>query len=542
MRIRHVQAATILAIVVSAVSLSAAGDTRVVDAARSGSRDAVQAAIKARADVNAAEADGTTALHWAVRRGDARTVDLLLTAGADAKTANRYGVTPLVLAATAGDAVIADRLLKAGADANAVGADGETVLMVASRTGNVDVIKALVARGASVSAGERWMGETPLVWAAAENHAAAIRTLAELGADVNAKTAAVRYPAQKPKDPSNYVTSAAPKGEWTPLMYAAREGATDAALTLVALGANVNLRDNDGMTPLIEAVINMHLDLAAKLLDKGADPNLADNSGMSALFAAVDMRTPAWERGRPDAQERDTLDCLDMMRVLLDHGADPNLALKGRMLQRYHAGGPGAFIEGTTPLMRAARYSNLDMVRLLVERGANVQATQKDGTTALMLAAGVKYAITQEGDPENSGTFADSLEIVKLLADKGADVNATNSLGQTAMYGAAFVGKEPVIRFLADRGARMDAKTTAGLSIYDAVLNKGVSDDGTGSRVGGKPGPALVALVRNLMDKAGVPIAEKPNVQRAFGARAANPDPSSVAAPTTTPAQSAPQK
>jgi ankyrin repeat protein len=263
------------------------------------------------------------------------------------------------------------------------------------------------------------------------------------------------------------------------------------------------------VTPVLEAILNMHLDLAAALLDRGADPNLADSAGMTPLFAAVDMRTPPWERGRPDPEETDTLDCVGMMKALLDHGADPNLALRRRMLQRYHANGLGALGDGSTPLMRAAYYDNLDMVRLLVERGADVKAAQADGTTAMMLAAGVKYAITQQGDPKKAGTVADAYEIVKLLDEKGADVNAANATGQTALYGAAFVGREPIIRYLAAHGARLDVKTTQGLTLYDAVLNTGVADEGTGSRVGGKPGPGIVALVQQLMEAAGVPAVTK---------------------------------
>ena len=519
MRTRLLALASLL--VVASAVLQGAGDSRLFDAVKSGNREAVRTLLERDAAglVNLSEADGTTALHWAVRRHDGNLVEMLLGAGANATLANRYGVTPLSLAATGGDAGIVERLLQAGADPNTTVADGETVLMLASRTGDVNVIRSLVGRGANVNARENWMGETPLIWAAAEDNVAAIRTLVELGADVNAVSAPVKYPPQKPKDPSNYVSSAPPKGMWAPLMYAARDGAADAALALVSLGADVNKRDPDGMTPLIEAIVNMHFDLAAQLLDKGADPNLADASGMTPLYAAVDMRTPAWERSRPDPKETDNLDCLDLMRVLLDHGANPNLALTARLLQRYHANGSAAMGEGTTPLMRAARYDNLDMVQLLVERGADVKATQKDGTTALMLASGVKYAITQEGDPEKSGTVADAYEIVKLLTEKGTDVNAANMVGQTALYGAAFVGRDPVITYLAGHGARLDAKTKAGLSIYDAVLNKGVADEGTGSRVGGKPGPHTVALVRGLMEEAGVTPGETANVERAFGAR-----------------------
>jgi len=541
MRNRHVVLASMILAASAALAQGAGVDARLLDAVKGGNREAVRTMLKqgARELVNVPEADGTTALHWAVRRHDGALVEMLLGAGANATAANRYGVTPLSMAATGGDAAIVDRLLKAGADPNTTVADGETVLMLAARTGEVNVIRSLVARGAVVNAKENWMGETPLIWAAAENNVAAIHALVELGADVNAVSAPVKYPPQKPKDPSNYVSSAPPKGMWAPLMYAARDGATDAALALVSLGADVNKRDSDGMTPLIEAVINVHFDLAAKLLDKGANPNLADSSGMTPLFAAVDMRTPAWERSRPDPKETDNLDCVDMMKVLLDHGANPNAALTGRLLQRYHAGGSAAMGEGTTPLMRAARYDNLDMVRLLVERGANVHMTQKDGTTALMLASGVKYALTQEGDPEKSGTVADALEIARLMVQKGADINAQNAQGQTAMYGAAFVGREPVIRFLAESGADFSVKTRQGLSIYDAVLNKGVADEGTGSRVGGKPGPKTVALVRELMVQAGITPDETANVQRAFGGRTAAPPPAQQAQPAQAPS---PQK
>jgi hypothetical protein len=160
------------------------------------------------------------------------------------------------------------------------------------------------------------------------------------------------------------------------------------------------------------------------------------------------------------------------------------------------------------------RYSHLDIARLLVERGASVAIAQPDGTTALMIASGVKYAITQEGDPDNSGSPDDAYEIVKLLADKGADLNTTNAKGETALYGAAFAGRDRVIQFLADHGARVDAKTRTGYTILDGALNTGVADEGTGSRTGGKPGEPTVALVKAVMIKAGVPPTFTASVQR----------------------------
>ena len=188
----------------------------------------------------------------------------------------------------------------------------------------------------------------------------------------------------------------------------------------------------------------------------------------------------------------------------LIRGKDVNQALTGRTLQRYHANGPAYFGAGTTPLMRAAKFDNLDMIQLLLTHNADVNRAQPDGTTALMLASGVKYTITQEGDPEKAGTADDAYQIAKLLVERGADVNATNAKGETALYGAAFTGRNRVISYLAERGGRLDARTKTGLSLIDAALNVGVSDDGSGTRVGGKPGEATVALVRDLMTKAGV--------------------------------------
>ena len=295
-----------------------------------------------------------------------------------------------------------------------------------------------------------------------------------------------------------------PKGQWTPLLYAAREGAADAALALVALGADVNVRDPEGVSPLLEAILNAHFDLAAQLLKHGANPNLTDNAGMGPLYAAIDMNTPPWERSRPDARITTDLDCVGLMRVLLDHGADVNARIKGRLLSRYHAGGAPGMIEGTTPLIRAAKYANYDMVELLVSRGADVALAQSDGTTALMFAAGVKYSITQQGDPPNHGSLDDAHAIVRLLHQKGADLNAVNNKGETALYGAAFAARNKVISYLAANGSRLDARTKQGLTVLDGALNTGVADDGTGARVGGKPGPETVTLVRELMVTAGV--------------------------------------
>jgi ankyrin repeat protein len=517
MRLRHLVTCVVIGLgsAFPATGVNAAGDSSAVaDAARAGDVRTVDALVKQRADVNGVQADGTTALHWAVRNSNLRMVDALLAAGAHATAANRYGVTPLSLAAGYGDAAAIDRLLKAGADPNGTVAEGQTMLMLAARSGQIDAVTRLLAAGARVNDKEKWMGETALMWAAAENNTSTVVTLLERGADINARSTSVAYPAQKPADPSNYVGSFVPKGQWTALMYAARENAAESAQALIDHGADINVQDPEGVTPLLEAIVNLHYDLAAMLLQKGADAKLADKAGMTPLFAVVEMRTPAWERSRPRSKERDRLDGIGLMTLLLDRGADANATLKGRQLTRYHAGGSAAFGDGTTALMQAARYNHLDIARLLVDRGADVSLAQPDGTTALMIAAGVKYALTQEGDPDNMGTPDEALEIVRLLVDRGADVKAANAKGETALYGAAFVGRDRVIQFLADRGARFDAVTRTGLTILDGALNTGVSDEGTGSRVGGKPGPATIGLVRELSVKAGVAPAAKATAER----------------------------
>lgn len=529
-------------LVVLTATASAAQGVPVSNAVKNRDERAVQQLLRRGADVNVPEADGTTALHWAVRSGQAGIVDALIRAGARVSARNRYGITPLSLAVEGGDPVIVERLLKAGADATTELTERQTVLMVAARTGKPDVIRMLVAYGADVNAKEAWMGETALMWAAAANNAAAVRMLVELGAVVNARSGTVTYPDQKPAEPSNYVGSFVPKGSWTPLMYAARENAIDAAAALIDAGADINAQDPEGVTPLIEAILNLHYDLAKMLVDKGANPRVADKAGMTPVFAVVEMRTPTWERSRPRLEERGEVDGPSLIGVLLDKGADLNATLTGRQLSRYHGGGSAAFAAGTTPLMQAVRYKHFDLARLLVARGADVTMKQPDGTTTVMIAAGVKYAITQEGDPDNMGTPADAYEIVKLLVERGADINEANDRGETALYGAAFLGNEQIIRYLAERGAKLDIKTKTGRTILDGVLNTGVPDEGTGARPGGKPGPATVELVRRLMVAAGVePTSMVAGRREARQAGQGLTDPDPVRAPAAAPAPVSPQ-
>src|SRR4029434_4147210 len=288
-----------IVIVAAMASLSAAANSLpLIDAVKAGNVETVRTLLKQRVDVNAALPDGTTALHWAAHTNATELARLLLAAGAKANAANRYGVTPLTLAAESGNAALAEALLSAGADPKVTVGEGETILMSAARAGNVGTIKALVAHGADVNAAEQWQGQTALVYAATQNHADAVKVLVELGANVNVRSKKLEFPDFVFKT-AGMIYAVQPVGDWTPLMYAARDGAIDAVRALAAGGADLNLVDPDGTTALTLAIINGHFDTAVALLEKGADPNVPDKSGMTALYAAVDMNTIQTVWGRP---------------------------------------------------------------------------------------------------------------------------------------------------------------------------------------------------------------------------------------------------
>ncbi len=419
-------------------------------------------------ETNRPEADGTTPLHRAVREDDLPAVRSLLRAGADPKAANRYGVTPLSLAATNGDAAMIELLLKAGADPNAALPGGQTVLMTAARTGNPDAVKALLAHGAGIDAKESSYGETALMWAAAENHPDAASMLIQHGADVNARSNPLEY--SKDRFGLEGVITILPHGHWTPLMYAARQGSLAAARVLAGAHANLNLTDPDGTTALVLAIINAHYDTAVMLLDAGADPNIADSAGMAALYAAVDMNTLGEVYGRPSRTFSDESNALDLMKVLLRHGAKVNAPLRTPALYRAHTPGDSNLGDGSTPLMRAARNADVDAMRLLLDNGADPSLRQKNGTTALMLAAGLGHGL---------GVFAKEyatepamLEAVKILMQHHVDVNAARDTGETALHFAA-LASDPVVRFLAESGANLSAKDKQGRTALDMALGHG---------------------------------------------------------------------
>jgi len=473
----------------AAISLSAAGaGSTLIDAVKAGDRAAIRT-LATRNTVNTAEADGMTALHWAVRADDADAVQLLIRAGANASAANRYGITPLSLAATNGNASIARALLNAGANPNAPGPDGETVLMTAARAGSADVVTALLDRGVNVNATESWQGQTALMWAAAENHGAAIRALAAHGADLNVRSKELNFPEYR-YETNGMAVFQLPKGGWTALMYAARQNAMDAVAALADTHADLNATTRqEGTTALQIAIINIHYDLANLLLEKGADPNVTDLSGMTALYAAVDMRAPANMLTRPEPKLRDALDAVGIVKALLAHGANPNIQLKKPIIGRHqNLVGDGQLTEGATALARASKASDVAVMRVLLDGGADATLTLANRTTTAVLAAGGPA-------PEPK-----VLEAVTLLVEHGVDVNAFNANGQTILHNAAQRGHDSVIEYVAQHGAKLDRRDKQGRTPLDIALGAG-----SGGRRQGRPATAPVvkektaALLRRLI-------------------------------------------
>jgi ankyrin repeat protein len=454
-----------IGLIVCGASASAA-TLPLVDAVKDGNRAAVQSLLRQKTNVNAAEADGTTALHWAVRADDGELVRVLLRAGANVRAANRYGVTPLQLAAINGSVATARPLLDAGADPNAVLPEGETILMTAARTGQPSLLTLLLDRGADLNAREKWYGETALIWAVAENHADAARVLIERGADVNRTSAPLTFSRRRNGQ------SILSLGSWTPLMYAARENALDAARVLVTSHAALNATDPDGATALVIAIINANYDFAAFLIDAGADPNVVDNeAGMGPLYAAIDMHRLAVGHGRPNPRPVGTLTAVDIVRRLLDRRANPNVALKAPIFQRQHTIGDATLGKGATPLLRAAKSGDVEMMKLLLPAGADPKAALSN-TNALMFAAGFGW---RDGSPiapsYDQGSPEEATQALALLLDLGVDLNAANDNGDTALHVAVTGrGSPEIVRFLIAHGANLQAKNKRGQTPLAAAM------------------------------------------------------------------------
>ncbi|MBV8842246.1 MAG: ankyrin repeat domain-containing protein [Bryobacterales bacterium] len=492
---------TILPAVFAVSALAATNaDPGLISAVKSGDKAQVAAMLQRHADVNAAEADGTTALMWAVRgsftKDDAEITDLLIGAGADVKAANRYRITALYLACQNGNAAMIEKLIKAGADPNSTTTENETALMTAARTGVAEAARALLDHGAQVDARESWHGETALMLAAAEGHADMARELIAHGADVNARSNVNKWERQTTSEPREKWL---PLGGFTPLLFAARQGCLDCTQVLVEKGADVNGVDPTGISPVLIAIINGHYDVAGYLLDHGADPNLADETGRTALYSAVDFHTmPQDNRPAPD-ETHERLTSLDIVKMLLAKGANVNAQLKKQ--QPYRAkldrGDDTMLTTGTTPLLRAAKAGDVEIIQLLLAKGADPKLSTRNGINPVMAAAGL--GTKEEDSTGRRKTEPEAIESIKLLLDAGVDINAVDSRGQTALHGAAEKGSDNVIKFLAERGAKLDIKDKQGKTPLDAAL--GLAAGGGGGFDGSRKDvhESTAALLRELV-------------------------------------------
>src|ERR1700691_3141312 len=434
------------------------------------------AATLVAAESTTADPDGTTPLHWAVRHDDLATADALIKAGADVKTPNRYGVTAMNLAAMNGSAPMIRKLLDAGVDPNSANSGGETALMTAARTGKVDAVTLLLDRGAKVNAKDDAHGQTALMWAVLENHAEVVELLLARGADINAHTNVTitkgeYVPARPAAASGNGIIRQralpTPNGGITPLLFAIRDGNVPMTRLLLDRGADLGQSSGNHTSPLVIALLNGQVAMATELLNRGADPNAADDYHRAALFAAIDLRN--FNHEKYGDLPTDGRDPLDLIKALLKKGANPNLktdTVPVHGLMQFDASWVN--FDGETPFVRAALSGDIEVMRLLLESGADPNIATVQSTTALMAAGGINWSPRQT----YTRSEADYVEAVKLCLERGAPVNASNSLGLTAMHGAAHRGWTSIMQILVDHGAILDAKDKEGRT--PMVFAKGI--------------------------------------------------------------------
>jgi len=542
-------------------SMLAAADstTTLLDAAESGDHAAAVRLVGSKgANVNATAADGSTAIMYAAANDDLELVRALIKAGANVKLKNQFGTSALTEAAIIGSAPIIDALLKAGADPNFKTPDGETPLMAAARSGKVDAAKTLLAAGADINAKETWGGQSAIMWAAAQGQADMVKFLASKDANLNDhgkinqwERKVIQEP--RPKDMN--------KGGFTPLHYAAREGCVACVQNLLDAHADPDSEDPDRETPLLLALENMHFDTAAVLVKGGDDLDKWDLFGRSPVYMAADVSTLPMKGNGAVAvlPSPDKLTAVDVGRMMLERGANPNIQLKRRPPYRdvpQDRGGDGMLAQGATPLLRAARGGDDKFIALLLEYKALVDLPSKEGITPLMAAAGVDFGTraTRGRNRTDEGVLAS----MDLLITAGADVNARSLVdraaggrggrggappaaaapaapgtagysasatiaqafrrgsqmpsanavpNQTALHGAAEHGFDKYIEFLVAHGADLTAKDANGRTPLDVARGAG------GVRGGADAFPKTVALLESLMKAKGLPVAAVPGRQ-----------------------------
>jgi uncharacterized protein len=521
MRIRCWLYGVTIACLTGAISLAAAGSP-LIDAVKKQDAQAVRALLKQKANLEAAEADGFTALHWAAQRNNAQLVDLLLAAGANARASTRYRITPLYLAAVNGNAVMMERLLNAGADANGTAQEGQTMLMTAALSGRPEAVRLLLTRGATIDTKEPYRGQTALMWAAAEGNAAAVDVLVEAGADLKLKS----------------------NGGFTPLLFAVRNAHIETAVTLLKRGANVNDVAPDGSSALSVAAVNAFFEMASVLLDHGANPNLPDPRA-SPLHTVAWLRKPGADGaagvgntpiGTP--QQVGTVTAIQLARKLLEKGANPNTRVEWNEPRFGKEGGTARnppnirlgrhliTYNGATPFYVAAKNGDIELMRLLVEFKADPKIPSRVGVTPLMVAAGLDTWEGETPGPYTGVPEAERLEAVKFAVSLGNDINARTNFGDypmegdvaytllyyphnidkllelgvgdprwngsTPLIGAIMSNQPSIVQYLVDQGADVRVKTTLGWTPLDVA-------NGVFCCNAKKEFPAAAAIIRKAL-------------------------------------------
>lgn len=453
---------------------ASAGDVRLVDAVKRQDRAEIAVLLKQRVDVNAPQPDGTTAIHWATYRDDVATLDALIRAGGNVNAVTAAGVTPLWVACNANTSAAAvRRLLEAGANANVAPSTGETPLMWCARTGSLEAVKALLSSGAEVELRETRSGQTALMWAVAARHPQVVRTLLEHKADPRVRTKVIpelvykgyRYITAPPPQTEGIIEQVK-RGGFTPLLFAAQQGDRESAEFLLAAGADVNDADASGASALVVAAHSGHGTLAQVLLDRGADPNAA-GAGYTPLHAAV-------LRGD-----------VELVRALLAKGADANTPLKtGTPVRKYGVDyALSAAWIGATPYWLAAKFAEPEIMRRLAEAHADTRSAIADGTTPLIAALTGPPPLSQGDRRDRFQTELqmaihapieadDTVKAVTAAIELGADINATNRSGDTALHVAATRGLDSVVKLLAEAGAMLDIKNKRGQTPLAAAASR----------------------------------------------------------------------
>ncbi len=455
-----------------------AADAPLANAIKSGQRaTAVEMIAKKSADVNAAEADGSTALLWAANLNDTDLASRLLKAGASPKVINKLGSTPLAEAAFNANTEMIKALLDAGADPNVAGPDGQTPLMIVARTANVAAAKLLLDKGANPNVKEAQHEQTALMWAAASSQGSMVRTLLAGGAEPDAKSATdlmtplvSAEPRAQPRSP----------GGMTAMLFAAREGCLECTKALVEKGAKIDLPDPEGVTPLISALFNAHFDTAKYLIDKGAQVDRWDWWGRTPLYLAVDYNTLP-HGGRPDQPSVDETLPIDIVRIVLDKGASPNPQLKLAIPYRATGadrGADGMLGVGATPLLRAAKAQDAAAIQLLLDHGAIIDLPNNQGMVPILAAAGIG---SSERDTRGNYRALDiqdhAIASFEALLKHGAQINAkAGRQQQVPLDGAAQWGWTQVVAYLIEKGADVNSADSRGLTPLDYAMGRGAGN------------------------------------------------------------------